>query len=103
MDSFRFDFRYDVYRAQPDVVYNMCLRGNHETGGDFKQGRIREDVIDLQVVVEYLKSKFGYKIDMLVGHSRGSVVAFHWICKTEDGRNVSTMVNVSGRYRMPVS
>jgi len=85
MDSFRFDFR-----------------GNHETGGSFKQGRIRDDVIDLEIVVEYLKSKFGYKIDMLVGHSRGSVVAFHWICKSEDGRHVSAMVNVSGRYRMPL-
>jgi len=85
VDSFRFDFR-----------------GNHETGGDFKQGRIGEDVVDLQVVVEYLKSKFGYKIDMLVGHSRGAVVAFYWICKSEDGRHVSAMVNVSGRYRMPL-
>jgi uncharacterized protein len=78
-------------------------RGNHETGGDFKQGKIAEDVVDLQVVVAYLKSKFGYKIDMLVGHSRGSIVAFHWICKSEDGRHVNTMVNVSGRYRLPVS
>ena len=82
---------------------NTCIRGNHETGGEFKQGRIREDIVDLEVVVGYLKSKFGYKIDMLIGHSRGSVVAIHWICNSEDGRHVSAMVNVSGRYRMPVS
>jgi alpha/beta superfamily hydrolase len=81
----------------------MFLRGNHETGGDFKQGRIIEDVVDLEVVTNYLKSKFGYKIDMLIGHSRGSVVAFHWICRSEDGRQISAMVNVSGRYRMDVS
>jgi len=85
IDSFRFDFR-----------------GNHETGGDFKQGRINEDIVDLQVVVEYLKSNFGYKIDMLIGHSRGSIVALYWICKSEDGRRVSAVVNVSGRYRMPL-
>jgi len=57
-------------------------------------------VVDLEVVVEYLKSKFGYKIDVLIGHSRGSVVAFHWVCKSEDGRRISAFVNVSGRYRM---
>lgn len=81
----------------------MPARGNHETGGSFKQGKLRDDVADLEVVVEYLKNKLGYKIDMLVGHSRGSVVALHWICKSEDGRNVSAMVNASGRYRMNVS
>jgi len=83
MDSFRFDFR-----------------GNHETGGDFKQGRIMDDVVDLEIVVAYLKRKFSYKIDLVVGHSRGAVVAQYWICKTEDGRRVSGMVNASGRYRM---
>ena len=103
IDSFRFDFRYDLSFEQLCLIHNLCRRGNHETGGDFKQGRIHEDVIDVDVVVEYLKSKFGYKIDMLVGHSRGSIVALHWICKSEDGRRVSAMVNVSARYRMPVS
>jgi uncharacterized protein len=81
----------------------IYLRGNHETGGKFKQGKITEDISDLQVVAEYLKIKFGYKIDMLVGHSRGSVAALYWICNSEDGRRVSAMVNVSARYRMQVS
>lgn len=79
------------------------IRGNHETGGNFKQGKINEDVADLEIVVEYLKSKFGYKIDILIGHSRGSVVALHWACKSEDGRRISALVNISGRYRMSVS
>ncbi|KZP02038.1 hypothetical protein FIBSPDRAFT_1056144, partial [Athelia psychrophila] len=34
MDSFRFDFR-----------------GNHETGGEFKQGSLMDDVDDIAVVV----------------------------------------------------
>ncbi|KZP26648.1 ectomycorrhiza-regulated esterase [Athelia psychrophila] len=83
MDSFRFDFR-----------------GNHETGGEFKQGSLMEDVQDLVAVVAYLKRTFGYIPDLIVGHSRGSVVAQYWICKTEDGRRVRGMVNASGRYRM---
>ena len=103
IDSFRFDFRSALYPDWLGIIHDIGIRGNHETGGDFKQGRINEDVVDLQVVVEYLKSNFGYKIDMLIGHSRGSIVALYWICKSEDGRRVSAVVNVSGRYRMPVS
>ncbi|KAF8158490.1 ectomycorrhiza-regulated esterase [Crassisporium funariophilum] len=83
LDSFRFDFR-----------------GNHETGGVWKQGALHEDIVDLQVVVDYLRSTYGYVIELLVGHSRGSIVAFRWLCTTEDGRKVSAFVNASGRYRM---
>ncbi|KAF8817145.1 ectomycorrhiza-regulated esterase [Phlegmacium glaucopus] len=83
LDSFRFDFR-----------------GNHETGGTWNQGTLDEDMVDLQVVVDYLKQTYGYVIELLVGHSRGSVVAFRWISTTEDGRKVSAFVNASGRYRM---
>jgi len=83
MDSFRFDFR-----------------GNHETGGSFKQGSIMDDIQDLAAVVAYLKQSFGYIPELLVGHSRGSIVAQYWLCKTEDGRKVQGMVNASGRYRM---
>ncbi|KAK7464904.1 hypothetical protein VKT23_006113 [Stygiomarasmius scandens] len=83
MDSFRFDFR-----------------GNHETPGVWRQGALADDVVDLRVVVDYLKINYGYKIDLVVGHSRGSIVAFKWICTTEEGKNISGFVNASGRYRM---
>jgi len=83
LDSFRFDFR-----------------GNHETGGIWKQGALDEDLVDLQAVVDYLKQTYGYVIELLVGHSRGSIVAFRWLSTTEDGRKVSAFVNASGRYRM---
>ncbi|KAI0354928.1 ectomycorrhiza-regulated esterase [Trametes cingulata] len=85
LDSFRFDFR-----------------GNHETPGPMLFGKFENDVVDLDVVVEYLTKEFGYVIDMLVGHSRGSVVGLLWLCKHRDGasKNVRRYVNVSGRYRM---
>lgn len=118
MDSFRFDFRYvntsyitlsriHFYSPHTDVEFQTkpipINRGNHETGGAFKQGRLMDDVKDLIAVVAYLKRTFGYTPDLLVGHSRGSVVAQYWIYKTEDGRKVSGMVNASGRFRMNVS
>jgi len=78
-------------------------RGNHETPGVWRQGALADDVVDLRVVVDYLKINYGYKIDLVVGHSRGSIVAFKWICTTEEGKNISGFVNASGRYRMRVS
>lgn len=78
-------------------------RGNHETGGTWKQGALEEDLEDVNVVVAHLKSTYGYEIELVVGHSRGSLVGFRWIASTEDGRKVPAFVNVSARYRMRVS
>ncbi|RDB18938.1 hypothetical protein Hypma_014332 [Hypsizygus marmoreus] len=85
LDSFRFDFR-----------------GNHETGGVWRQGALENDLEDLFAVVEHLKIVYGYVIDLVVGHSRGSLVAMRWICTSEDGKKISGFVNASGRYRMRV-
>ncbi|KAG6919610.1 hypothetical protein DXG01_003474 [Tephrocybe rancida] len=67
LDSFRFDFR-----------------GNHETPGTWRQGALEEDLVDLEVVVEYLKSTYGYIVDLVVGHSRGSLVGIRWACTSQD-------------------
>jgi len=83
MDSFRFDFR-----------------GNHETPGNWNMSTIGEDLVDLEVVVAFLTSQLGYTVDVVVGHSRGSLVAFRWICTTPEGAAISAFVNASGRYRM---
>ncbi|KAG1743187.1 ectomycorrhiza-regulated esterase [Suillus paluster] len=83
MDSFRFDFR-----------------GNHESGGQRTQGGFARDVEDLVTVVSYLRNAYGYEIDVVVGHSRGSVVGMHWLCTSEEGQRAHAMINVSGRYRM---
>jgi uncharacterized protein len=57
---------------------------------------------DLQAVVDHLKNEFGYVVDLVVGHSRGSIVGFRWLATSEDGRKAAAYVNVSGRYRMEV-
>ncbi|KAI9450219.1 Alpha/Beta hydrolase protein [Lactarius psammicola] len=85
LDSFRFDFR-----------------GAHESGGTFRQGGIADDVEDVRVVVAYLTQEYGYKIDLLVGHSRGSIVSMRWLCTSDEGKHVSGFVNVSARYKMDV-
>ncbi|KAG6816995.1 hypothetical protein H0H87_000890 [Tephrocybe sp. NHM501043] len=50
------------------------MGGNHETPGTWRQGALDEDLVDLKIVVEYLKSTYGYVVDVVVGHSRGSLV-----------------------------
>ncbi|KAK0185723.1 Alpha/Beta hydrolase protein [Armillaria mellea] len=83
----------------------LCLpldsvSGCHETPGTWRQHGLEDEVTDISVVVDYLAKTFGYRVDLIVGHSRGSVVAIRWLCTTEVGKKVSGFVNVSGRYRM---
>jgi len=83
IDSFRFDFR-----------------GNSETPGQFVYGDIDSDIMDLDLVVKYLKSKYGYTVTMIVSHSRASNGAMRYLC-THGGvaAEVKCFVNVAGRYR----
>ncbi|KAG5634379.1 hypothetical protein H0H81_002172 [Sphagnurus paluster] len=48
LDSFRFDFR-----------------GNHESGGRWRQGALEDDLVDLSIVVEFLKATYGYVIHLV--------------------------------------
>jgi len=83
LDSFRFDFR-----------------GAHESGGVWRYSILADDVEDVRVVVAYLTQEYGYKIDLLIGHSRGSIAAMRWLCTSNEGKHVGGFVNVSARYRM---
>lgn len=83
-DSFRFDFR-----------------GNHETPGSWCHGGLLNDIDDLDVVAKYMQSVYGYVIDLVVGHSRGSLVGMRWLATAPEARSVTAFINVSGRYRMP--
>ena len=58
---------------------------------------------DLKAVAAYITSTYGYEIELVVGHSRGSIVGLRWIATTEIGRQVPAYINVSARYRMRVS
>lgn len=64
---------------------------------------LEEDVEDLDVVVQHLKKHLGYVVDLIVGHSRGSVIAIRWLCTSPDASQCRGFVNVSGRYRMEAS
>jgi hypothetical protein len=55
-------------------------RGHNETPGTWRHGSPADDVLDLAIVVEFLKKNYGYL-----------------------GKHVAGFVNVAGRYRMRVS
>ncbi|KAG8928130.1 hypothetical protein FRC00_001856, partial [Tulasnella sp. 408] len=85
IDSCRFDFR-----------------GNHESNGIWYMGEkgFVNDLQDIDAVVAYLKAQYGYRVDLAIGHSRGSIVGMRWLATAPEGQGVSGYVNVSGRYRM---
>jgi len=106
IDSCRFDFRFASMFSIPygPLTNYLGYSGSHETPGEWKQGDLAGDVVDLETVVAFLKATYGYCIDLIVGHSRGSVVAMKWITTSQEGREeVTSFVNCSGRYRMRVS
>lgn len=62
------------------------------------------DIEDMSAVVEYLQSdETGYKVELIVGHSKGSSVGIAWMALDPTGRTVPAFVNVSSRHRMAVS
>ncbi|KAG8949924.1 hypothetical protein FRC04_008227 [Tulasnella sp. 424] len=58
------------------------------------------DIEDINAVVAYLKAEYGYRVDLAIGHSRGSIVGMRWLASAPEGQDVLGYVNVSARYRM---
>ncbi|BBN05237.1 uncharacterized protein MPTK1_3g11480 [Marchantia polymorpha subsp. ruderalis] len=79
--SFRFDFS-----------------GNGESEGEFAYGNYWKEVEDLRAVIEYWRSQ-GREITAIIGHSKGGNVVLLYASKYGD---VSTVVNVSGRFDLNI-
>lgn len=62
-------------------------------------------MIDIHVVVEYLTRTYGYVIDLIVGHSHGSIAGMLWLCRypAVETQTVRGYVSISAQYRMHVS
>ena len=79
------------------------IRGQHESSGQFRHAGFASDVEDISAVVAYMTNCYGYKVDLILAHSRGSVSSMWWMCTSVEGRAVKGFVNVSARYQMHVS
>lgn len=87
-DSFRFDFR-----------------SNAETPGTWSISGLNEDLEDLNAVVHHLRAALGYTIEVIVGHSRGSIDGFAWFTRycpdsLPPQLRVPYFVALSTRYNM---
>ncbi|CBQ71640.1 conserved hypothetical protein [Sporisorium reilianum SRZ2] len=91
IDSFRFDFR-----------------GNGDTGGDWTMENLGNDVEDLSSVIRHLHHEHGYAVELIVAHSRGSMVSWMYLSRPEadlqrdmgEKTYVEKLVVVSGRWHM---
>lgn len=96
IDSFRFDFRgNDESPLMPGQEWDMAGFG--------------EDVKDMDAVVDFLTQEYGYSVDLVVGHSRGSLVGWKWFAdrfgpesstSKESQRSPPLWISLGGRWRM---
>ncbi|CAG8715049.1 11466_t:CDS:2, partial [Funneliformis mosseae] len=61
--------------------------------------RVMDDVEDIDTVVRYLESEFGYKLYAAIGHSKGSNSILLYACYVN--RNIPHIINLSPRYYLP--
>ncbi|KAK4048732.1 hypothetical protein OIO90_005725 [Microbotryomycetes sp. JL221] len=82
LDSFRYD-----------------LRGQGgESHGAWTMMDLDSDVRDLETVIKHLESEFGYRIHLIIAHSRGSLLSTYYLSKFPHPHVL--FVNLSGRYDM---
>lgn len=66
IDSLRFDFR-----------------GNADSplleGQEWDMAGFHEDCRDLDAVVEWMEEEYGYQVEAIIGHSRGSLIGWKWM------------------------
>lgn len=95
-------FQKKLAQSLPIDSCRFDFRGNHESNGSWHMGRkgLLNDLQDVDAVVAYLKSQYGYRVDLVIGHSRGSTVGMQWLAASPEGQRVSGFVNVSARYRV---
>lgn len=94
--------------ALPIDSYRFDFRGNGDSKGDWIMGNLANDVNDLSSVVHHLHHNEGYTVDLIVGHSRGSMVSWMYLSRSHEELSkdlgedayVPNFISVSGRWQM---
>lgn len=66
---------------------------------------VQDDLEDMRCVIAYLRNTYGYRIELLVGHSRGALDSFSYLSRhghTPESE-IPYYVSLSARWRMHVS
>ncbi|KAJ1026773.1 hypothetical protein NDA16_002070 [Ustilago loliicola] len=98
-------YHKQLARALPVDSFRFDFRANGETPGTWSMGNLADDVEDLVAVVDYLRTKLEYTVEIIVGHSRGCLDAFAWFAKhcpdaLPPSLRVPFFVGLSARFNM---
>lgn len=100
-------YHRQLAQALPIDSYRFDFRGNGDSTGDWTMGDLSNDVKDLASVIHHLHHREGYDLDLIVGHSRGSMISWMFLAKDENeleengGKSwLPNLVVASGRWQM---
>ncbi|CAA7393346.1 unnamed protein product [Spirodela intermedia] len=84
----------DAFKEEEIAVFRFDFSGNGESGGSFQFGNYWKEVDDLRAVILHFSSQ-GWKINAIIGHSKGGNVVLLYASSYHD---VPMVVNISGRF-----
>ncbi|GAC97430.1 ectomycorrhiza regulated esterase [Pseudozyma hubeiensis SY62] len=98
-------YHKQLARALPVDSFRFDFRANGETPGTWSMGNLADDVEDLVAVVNYLRTKLEYTVEIIIGHSRGGLDGFAWFAKhcpdaLPPSLRVPFFVGLSARFNM---
>ncbi|SNX83844.1 uncharacterized protein MEPE_02552 [Melanopsichium pennsylvanicum] len=98
-------YHKQLARALPIDSFRFDFRANGETPGTWSMGNLADDVEDLVAVVDYLRTKLEYTVEIIIGHSRGGLDGFAWFAKycrdaLPPSLRVPFFVALSARFNM---
>ncbi|CBQ73254.1 conserved hypothetical protein [Sporisorium reilianum SRZ2] len=98
-------YHKQLARALPVDSFRFDFRANGETPGTWSMGNLADDVEDLVAVVNYLRTKLEYTVEIIIGHSRGGLDGFAWFAKhcpdaLPPSLRVPFFIGLSARFNM---
>ncbi|CDS01345.1 uncharacterized protein SPSC_06621 [Sporisorium scitamineum] len=98
-------YHKQLARALPVDSFRFDFRANGETPGTWSMGNLADDVEDLVAVVNYLRTKLEYTVEIIIGHSRGGLDGFAWFARhcpdaLPPSLRVPFFVGLSARFNM---
>lgn len=83
--------------AEGRTVVRFDFSGNGGSTGEFRYSNYAQEAEDLRAVIQQLRENYAWRVDTIVGHSKGASVVLLYGAKYNDVPNI---VNLAGRWRM---
>ncbi|XP_078430091.1 putative uncharacterized protein YDL057W isoform X2 [Wolffia australiana] len=86
----------EAFEEQGTAIFRFDFSGNGESEGSFQYGNYWKEVEDLRAVVLHF-SRQGWRINSIIGHSKGGNVVLLYASIFNDIPNI---INISGRFSL---